>query len=460
MKLNRRTFLEMSARGAGASLIPSITFGNNQGLERNNSFNIKEPSRTVPIIGEYDVIVCGGGPAGIAAAISAARAGAKTCLIELYGCLGGVWTTGLLSNIIDYSNKTGVMREIMKRLSYTDAQFSPGNYDAEAMKLILEQFCMEVGVEIRLYTRVVAAVRDGKRLETVITESNSGREAWKAKCFIDTTGNGDLGALAGCLFDFGSPDNGKTQPMSLMAIVCGVNKEDINGTFIDGLGSSPQNKVNLRKEIEKLGFSPSYGIPTLFAIRPNFMALMANHEYGASALNAQQLSNATLHARAEVNKIIDGLRSLGGVWKNIRLVATGSQIGIREGRRIIGRYYLTKDDIVRGAEFDDGVCKVTYGVDIHSLYHNVQGYTTGGIKVRPYDIPLRSLIAKDVDGLMMAGRCISGDFFAHASYRVTGNAVAMGEAAGTICAIASKNGKMPHQVKWEEASKIIEQNRK
>jgi hypothetical protein len=185
------------------------------------------------------------------------------------------------------------------------------------------------------------------------------------------------------------------------------------------------------------------------------MAIMANHEYGVSAIDAQQLTDATIRARAEVNKIVDGLRNLGGIWKDIRLVSTGAQIGIREGRRINGRYRLSKEDIIKGATFNDAVCEVTYMADIHSLDHDRKGYTTDGIVVDPYQIPLRSLIAKDVDGLMMAGRCISGDFFAHASYRVTGNAVAMGEAAGVVSAIASLKDTLPHDVEWNNAKQLI-----
>jgi len=447
--MERRRIIKLGALG----ILSSSIFGNNIAFD-NKSKTVSEVLNT-SIVESYDVIVCGGGPAGIAAAICAARNGAKTCLIELYGCLGGIWTTGLLSNIIDYQNKTGIMAEIIDTLNRSNAQIHASTYDSEAMKLILEQMCLDAGVHIRLYTRVVAAVKKGRRLVSIITESNSGREAWKASCFIDTTGNGDLAARANCNFEVGNPKSGKTQSMSLMAIISGVNQKDVAGTFLDGCISNPQNKENLRVEIEKLGFSPSYVIPTLIAIRSDLMALMANHEYGVSAIDAQQMSDATLHSRAEVNKIIDGLRSLGGIWKDIRLVVTGSQIGIREGRRIKGLYYLTKEDLQNGAKFDDAVCRVTYMADIHSLDHDTKGYTTDGVVVKAYEIPLRSLIAKDVDGLMMAGRCISGDFFAHASYRVTGNAVAMGEAAGVVAAIAAKSNRMPHDVEWKEAKEVL-----
>ncbi|WP_436418257.1 FAD-dependent oxidoreductase [Petrimonas sulfuriphila] len=424
--------------------------------------HVYQPTREGKTVNDFfDVIVCGGGPAGIAAAVSAARSGAKTCLIELYGCLGGVWTTGMLSNIIDHNGKLGIMAEILKRLDSTKAQLQNSIYDAEAMKLVLEQMCAEAGVHVRLYTRIVSSIIKGRRISAVITESNSGREIWKAKCFVDATGNGDLSALSGCNFDLGHPVTGKTQPLSLMAIVMGINKEDlIKEKFINGNASSSDNKINLRKEIEKLGFSPSYGIPTFFAIRSDLIAIMANHEYNVSPNNAQQLSDATIQARSEVNKIVNGLRSLHGIWENMRLVATGSQIGIREGRRIKGIYTINKEDMISGARFEDAICRATYMVDIHSLDYNKAGYTTDGINVKPYDIPLRSLIAQDVDGLMMAGRCISGDFFAHASYRVTGNAVAMGEAAGVVTAIASLSNKMPHEVTWISVSEALKSIRR
>jgi len=451
--MERRKIIKLGALGIlYSSLSENYVFGKSSDLTTKMS--------DIQISESYDVIVCGGGPAGVAAAVSTARNGAKTCLIELFGCLGGIWTTGLLSCIIDYRNKTGIMAEIIDRLRKSNSQIDPGTYDSEAMKLILEQMCLEAGVHIRLYTRVVAAVKKGRRLVSVITESNSGRESWKADCFIDTTGNGDVAARANCNFEYGNPGNGKTQPMSLMGIISGVYQKDIAGTFLDGCMSNPQNKENLRQEIEKAGLSPSYAIPTLIAVRSDLMALMANHEYGISALDAQQLSDATIRARSEINKIVEGLRSLGGIWKDIRLVATGSQIGIREGRRIKGLYYLTREDLSNGTKFYDAVCQVTYMADIHSLDPDKKGYTTDGIVVKSYDIPLRSLIAKDVDGLMMAGRCISGDFFAHASYRVTGNAVAMGEAAGVVSAIASKYKIMPHEVKWQEARETLKSCRK
>jgi hypothetical protein len=399
---------------------------------------IVEASRSTPVVNQSDVLICGGGPAGVAAAIAAAREGARASLIEVHGCLGGVWTAGALTWIIDHENKTGVMKEILERLQaggfrshLPDGTWSNG-YDVEGMKSVLEEMCLEAGVTVRLHTRVVAAgVNENMRLTHVITESKSGREAWLARMFVDATGDGDLGAAAGCGFDMGRDQDGHTQPMSLMAVLTGLDANQVRGFISDeGLPWGVPLEA-LRNEMNRAGVEPSYSKPTLFRIHDNLYTLMANHQYLVNGTNADDVSRATLEARAEVRRIVDGLCSLGGCWANLRLVSTGAQIGVREGRRIHGRYTVTADDLRNGARHEDAVADVTFCVDIHSVDPKKdKGLHTGGIKTKPYQIPLRALIAKDVDGLLLAGRCISGDFFAHASYRVTGNAVATGEAAG------------------------------
>jgi hypothetical protein len=167
--------------------------------------------------------------------------------------------------------------------------------------------------------------------------------------------------------------------------------------------------------------------------------------------------------QGELHTIVRGLRKHGGPWDGVQIVATPEQIGIRDGRRIKGRYVMTKEDLIQGAQQDDAVVRATFPVDIHALSaedNKKSAYTTAGVKAKPYDIPLRALIARDVDGLLMAGRCISGDFIAHASYRVTGNAVAMGEAAGATAAIAARKKTAPHLVPWSEVKPLIRQTRK
>lgn len=453
MKTNRRKFIKTGIFAAAAVPVHGALNERQKEFSQNMA-GFREPSRTLPIAKETDVIVCGGGPAGIAAAIASARQGAKTTLIEMYGCLGGIWTTGLLSYIIDYENKPGIMAELVRNLEKSDAQHFAKVYDAELMKWTLDKMCLEAGVDIRLHTKVTAAYKNSENsLEYITTESFSGREAWKAKVFIDTTGNGELAALAGCNFDVGHPQSGKTQPMSLMALLTGLKENELNNGGLTGrIGFPTKDEKNfLYKEIERAGMKASYTKPTLFNVREGLVAMMANHQYGVSIMDADQVSKATVEAREELNRMVDGLRSLGGVWTNVRLVSTGAQIGVREGRRILGRYKLTKEDLINGSQFDDAVCSVDFGVDVHSLGKDTGGgYSNHGVRSKPYEIPLRSLIAKDVNGLMMAGRCISGDFFAHASYRVTGNAAAMGEAAGQVAATAALEKKLPQEIKYRK----------
>lgn len=418
---------------------------------------IDEDARKIPLKGEFDVIVAGAGPAGIAAALSSARQGAKTLLLESHGALGGVWTSGALCWVIDSGNKRGLMQEIISQLVKRGAHRQKGknfSFDVEAMKHLLESMCVEANVHIRLHNRVAAAAKEGNRLKYIITESKSGREAFSAKVFIDTTGDGDLAAQAGCSFDYGHPESAAAQPMTLVALVGGVQISDIE-PFVGG--GVKEAKKNLLEECRRAGFEPSYAAPTLFPIREDFYGLVANHEYGVSPMNSDEVSKATISARDELNAFVNALNSLGKPWENLKLIATGAQIGIREGRRIRGLYTVTLDDILTGKRHHDAICSVTFGVDVHSINPMVSKSDSkeNRLQHQPYDIPLGAIIARDIEGLMMAGRCISGDFFAHSSYRVTGNAVAMGESAGICAAYCSANDLLPSALRWESVQDKI-----
>ncbi len=422
-----------------------------------------EAARNIPIVEEDEVIVCGGGPAGVAAALASARSGAKTRLLEVNGCIGGVWTAGALTLIIDAQNKPGIMRELLQKLEERGASNTLTNgsvaYDTEKTKLLLEDLLLEAGVKIQLHTRVVGAVTDiNNRLSVVVTESKSGRQAWRAKAFIDCSGDGDLAAQAGCSYEFGQPGTGLTQPMSLMVLLTGVTLDGI-APFVRG-DAEPRKlgnpKKNLLAEFQRAGIDPSYGGPTIFRVRDGLFAMMANHEYGTLAIDAAHVTDATLQARREVHKLVNSLKKLGDPWTNLEIIATAEQIGTREGRRIMGRYHVSSEDLKNGARFEDGICHVRFGIDVHSTNPGkTKAIEKKPFKSKPYDIPLRALIARDVTGLMMAGRCISGDFIAHSSYRVTGNAVAMGEAAGVASALAATTQKLPHEVPFPEVSKQL-----
>ncbi len=418
-----------------------------------------EPARELEIAGSADVIVCGGGPAGIAAALGAARNGASTMLIESAGCLGGIWSTGLLSWLIDCDNKkTGLIAEILADMEARGvAQEFPASCgsmscEPEYMKYLMEKKCLDAGVDILLHTRVSSTIVKDDNITHVVTESKSGRQAYAGKIFIDCTGDGDLGALAGCGFDFGSPDGKGTQPMSLLTMLTGIEMSEVGEFVAHGPNPGLKPYELLRAELERAGVSPSYTRSTLFKVYDNMFTYMGNHQYGVSGLDVRDITRATLEARAELQSHIEGLRSLGGPWKNIRLAATSASIGVREGRRIHGLYQVSLDDLLEGKEHPDGICKVRFGVDIHAMDPSKgKGISkeSGRYKVKPYDIPLRALISRDRTNMMMAGRCISGDFFAHASYRVVGDAVPCGEAAGQYAAKSVKEDKTPSEVAAE-----------
>lgn len=416
----------------------------------------QEPARAVPVVEETDIVIAGSGPAGILAAVAAARRGARVRLIEAHGALGGIWTTGCLPHLIE-SNKGGLLAELIGRLDAAGAgsraaQHTPTDdapyrcdYDVETFKVVLDRMAAEAGVAVRLYTRVSAVYRDAAgRIETVVTDSKSGREAWRAKLFVDCTGDGDLAAQAGCGFDIGQPDTGLCQPMSMMALLAGAGVPDQPPFSIREWG---RNKDWLLAELRRGGHDPSYARPTMFLVRDGTILMMANHEYGYRGPDAQVLTEATTRGRAENLKIVQTLRSLGGQWENLELMAQSAQIGVRESRRIHGLYTVTQDDLVRGARFDDAVCRVSFCVDVHALDPKKnKGIDAPAVATKPYDIPLRALIARDAPNLMMAGRCISGDFIAHSSYRVTGDAAALGEAVGVAAAAAVRLGVNPADV--------------
>ncbi len=459
---DRRLFLKAGL--ASALGVPLLTPGQAQPATPEV---FQETARDLPVKDDADVLICGAGPAGVSAAISAARAGAKVRLFETHGSLGGVWTSSLLGYLLDF-DKPGFNVELVRRLRERDAINGGGmnglSYQPEEMKLLLEELCATAGVKVQLHTRVAAAYREGRTLRTIVTESKSGRQAWRAPVFIDTTGDGDLGAQAGCEFEIGREKACPCQPMTMYAllVVRDVSQiaDCIHGTGDGGRHVGPKF---FQDTLKRAGVTPSYGRACLFPIQGNLVLLMANHEYGIDATDAAKVTEATLRARGEIHQIVRGLRKLGGPWDGVQVVATPEQIGIRDGRRIRGRYLMTSEDLIQGAAQPDAVVRATFPVDIHALSaedNKKAAYHNAGVKTKPYDIPLRALIARDVDGLMMAGRCISGDFIAHASYRVTGNAVAMGEAAGVTAAVAAKNKTAPHAVPWSEVQPVLEDVRR
>ena len=448
--LTRRSFFG-SAVAASSAVVAGRTSG-----ASTSKVAVKESARDVPVAGSCDVLIAGGGPAGIAAAVTAARKGAKVVLLEMQGCLGGIWTSGMLSCLIGM-NKSDLDREIKARLEKYGAihvRRPKDNgfnvlYEPEYMKLVCEEMCIEAGIRIRLHTSVVGVVKDasGRRIEAVVTESKKGREAWLAKYFVDCTGDGDLGALSGCGFDIGGdrPEDPE-QPASLIALLTIPDESGISRC----LTNSPSNfdkdgkrivnsKLELLAALNKAGITPSYGHPTMFRIHRGLFAFMGNHEYDIPVDDADAITEATLRARREIFDMVDALARNGGdAWKGLRIVFSAERLWHRRARRLHGRYTLTLDDCFEGRKFPDGICTCSFGIDVHAVSKAMNKKIPAGSpisrRIKPYQIPLRSCRSKDIDNLYMAGRCISGDFMPQSSYRVTGTAIGMGVGvAEAIC---------------------------
>lgn len=404
-----------------------------------------DESLKTPVAGDYDVIVAGGGPAGIGAALGAADAGARVLVIEAAGCLGGVWTAGLLSWVFDIS-ESGIGRELTDRLlKVSGCTFANGegmrnfSYHAERMKCLLEAMCAERGVDVLLHTRVVSAIAESSSaIHAVATESKSFRQAWTARTFVDCTGEGDLGALAGNAFVMGDAE-GVCQPATMMALISVPDVDAVvdQVSFFGGAYNHLEAHKRFAATLKTLGIDTSYGHPTLFHLGGNVLALMINHQYGIDATDALSVTRHTLEARAEINRVADALQAGGTPFRGTQLVSTAEHIGIREGRRLAGEFEVTRDDLLQGRRHDDVICTVRFNIDIHSSDPKKdKGLKT--VKVPAYDIPARALKARDVPNLWMAGRCISGDRDAFSSYRITGAAVSMGEAAGRAAALGAR----------------------
>ena len=393
---------------------------------------------TTPILGEYDAVVVGAGPAGCGTALALGRAGMKTLLIEKFNCLGGAWTTGFMNPFFDFYQKTGIVQELIKELQSAGqfGGFWNMSFNYEYMKFILEKKMQEANVEVLYNTTFSRALTEGNRVYGVVAENIEGRFAVLAKTVFDCTGDGNVAASAGCPFELGEDgDYKECQAMTLMFLVGNVPEK-----YRDGLMIYEKLNAVYEKAGKQIPFKVPYLIP---APNSHFAVIQFTHMYEYNPLSAKDLTKATMEGRQQLIDAFEFLTKYDEEFKDLELITSSSVLGVRESRRIIGEYRVSTDDILSGARFDDAVAYVTFGADLHTKSNKGQNC----FQVKPYHLPMRALIPKGYKGIIVAGRCISGSREAMASYRVTGNCAQMGESAGYYVAEAIKKGVDIHDVK-------------
>ncbi len=419
----------------------------------------RESERTLPVAGRYDVLVCGGGPAGFMAAVAAARQGMRTLLIERYGFLGGTATAAMMVEFGSiFDGKTvligGIPHELLHRLEQyggaelLDPQSHRMIFDPESLIAVCQEMAMEAGVELRLHTLVVDAIRTDNTVQGVITESKSGREAVTAEVVIDATGDADVAARAGADYCAGREQDGKMQPATLEILLGNVDAAKV-----------PERHHALIPKIQEAKARGEWTLPTdqLFSWgrvkkrgapdipEQSFFFINGTNALGVDGTSAPSLTQAEIETRRQVEALVNFLRKYAPGFENCYLDRTAAQVGIRETRRIVGDYTLTREDVLGARHFPDGVVPACNSLDVH----DVAGRRFQLEFLQPgthYEIPFRCFLPAGLEGLLVAGRCISADHAALGSVRVMVVCMPMGEACGLAAALSVKNKCRPRDI--------------
>ncbi len=420
-----------------------------------------ESARDIDVVGEYDVIVAGSGPAGIGAAVMAGRMGMKTLVVEWCNAVGGISTSGMMSHWTGSVN-SNLYREVLTR----HADCVEGKLhgvvdkyiDPEILKGIYLDMLKEANVDILLYTFVADAITEGDRVVGIVTESKSGRRAYRAKVVIDATGDGDVAAFAGAEYVKGRESDGKMQPATLMFKVAGV---DTDRAVL--LGSFESTHMTEKGELQALAKAhiphPAGHLLVYRTTLPGIITCNMTNITDVDGTKAEDLTRAEIVARSQMPKIVAYLREFVPGFERCYIISAASLMGVRETRHFKGVYTLSEDDILAARVFDDWVVRdAFFNFDVHNI--TGAGLDETGVQAKwkqpkGYTIPYRSLVPIKVDGLLLSGRNISGTHIAHSNYRVMPICLATGEAAGVAASIAVKRGADVREVEAQEIQSYI-----
>jgi hypothetical protein len=440
---------------------------------------VQEATRDLPIACTPDVLVVGGGIAGFMAALAAGRTGARTLLVERFGALGGTGTAAMMSLFyVPYAASRGLVRELFDRLIARGGAI-PGEfvvYDAEMYKVVALDMLAEAGVEVLLHTLVSDVIMEGTTLRGIIVENKSGRQAILSRVTIDASGDADLAARAGAPYVKGREADGKMRPMTLIFRLGGVDVRRLVGyvrTHLEDFSPDPlQCMLDVEGQMVRIfGFFqlveeakargelwPDCHYFRLECVLPDrgVVTVNATRVYGMDGTKTEDLSRAEIETRHQMLQLAAFARKYIPGFEQSWIVDSASTIGVRETRRIRGAYIMSEEDILAGRHYEDVVA-----VDANQQNPRQQGgHPPDGKEGGPqdteareliarmfvYEIPYRCLVPQQVEGLLVAGRCLSVDHHADVYTRNQGSCMATGEAAGVAAAIVVADGVKPRAV--------------
>ena len=420
-----------------------------------------EAPRRIPIAYNVDVLVVGSGPAGFAAAVNAARNGARTLLVEALGNVGGIATSGLMSHFTG-SVASGFYEELLQRMAMRNEGVAHGKrtitIDPEQLKTLCLSMLREAGAQVLLYTTAVDVIMEQNVLKGVIVENKGGRQAILARTVIDASGDGDVAARAGVPFVLGRESDHAMQPVTIMFKVGGVDTE--RAPFPGSFETTVDTEKGELQALAREKLPPPAGHVLLYRTTlPGVVTCNMTNCTDINGLSAEDLTRGTEVCRDQMQPIVDFLRAYVPGFEHCYLLSSASLLGVRETRHFCGRYTLGMEDILGKRIFEDWVVRdACFNFDVHNM--TGAGLDKTGVqkyfpKDNSYTIPYRSLLPQEVEGLLLAGRDISGSHMAHSNYRAMPICVAMGEAAGIAAALAARDGMAVSGVSADRIQDIL-----